>query len=61
MTLLEKPRYEDYEIEYLGKNAWAWLGNGFCTRDTDGRDLTWFMGLIDNEDKQRKYDVLVER
>lgn len=55
MELLSVPRYEDYEIEYRHGNAWYWLGNGYSSRDTDGRDLTWYMGLVDGEDRQREY------
>ncbi|KAI9872864.1 MAG: hypothetical protein M1830_001115, partial [Pleopsidium flavum] len=33
MQLLEDPRYEDYEIEYVDKkNMFSFLGNGFATR-----------------------------
>jgi len=55
--MLSAPRYEDYDIEYRHGNAWYWLGNGFSTRDLDGRDLTFYMGLVDDLDKQRDYDV----
>ncbi|KAJ6005156.1 FAD/NAD-P-binding domain-containing protein [Penicillium sp. IBT 35674x] len=57
MELLEKPRYEDYDITYWGKNMWAWLGNGFTQRDVDGRDITWFLGLVDGIDQQRDYVI----
>jgi hypothetical protein len=57
MELIETPRYEDYEIQYRNRNVWHWLGNGFSTRDLDGRDLTWYMGLVDGRDEQRHFDV----
>jgi hypothetical protein len=57
MELIEFPRYEDYKIEYCGRNVWSWLGNGFSTRDLDGRDLTWYLGLVDGEDVQRDFEV----
>jgi hypothetical protein len=55
--LVSSPRYEDYEIEYDSNNVWSWLGNGFSTRDLDGRDLTKHMGLLDGLDRQIDYDV----
>lgn len=57
MELIEHPRYEDYRIEYKAMNRWAFLGNGFSTRDYDGRDVTWFWGLVDGNDKQEQYDL----
>lgn len=54
---MASPRYHDYRIEYRSQNMWSWLGNGFSLRDYDGRDLTWYMGLIDNEDTQKAYEV----
>jgi hypothetical protein len=53
--VVETPRYEDYEITYHGKNMWAWLGNGFSTRDLDGRDNTWYWGLVDGVDKHSDF------
>ncbi len=57
MELIENPRYEDYDIVYRSRNVWSFLGNGFSLRDNDGRDLTYYMGLVDGEDRQRDYDV----
>jgi hypothetical protein len=28
------------------------LGNGFAARESDGRDLTWYLGLMGDEDVQ---------
>lgn len=52
LTVLQKPRYEDYEIEYWSGNAFNYLGDGFDVREYDGRDLTWYYGLMNGEDKQ---------
>jgi hypothetical protein len=52
---LAVPRYEDYDIEYQDRNMWAWLGNGFSTRDYDGKDTTWFWGLVDGKDEGEPY------
>jgi len=55
MELIDTPRYEDYEIKYHSINRWAFLGNGWSVRDYNGRDITWFWGLVDNEDKKQEY------
>jgi hypothetical protein len=57
MELIATPRYEDYEIEYNSTNQWSWLGNGFSTRDNDGRDITWYMGLVDGKDTQQDFKL----
>lgn len=44
MDLLEQPRYEDYEIVYKNGNAFAYLGNGFSTKEFDGSDLAYYLG-----------------
>ncbi|KAI1613510.1 FAD/NAD-P-binding domain-containing protein [Exophiala viscosa] len=43
-TLMEKPRYEDYRIEYQSGNPFGFLGNGFSTREYNGSDLSWYLG-----------------
>lgn len=57
LELMEKPRLQDYKYVYWSKNMWSWLGSGFSARDYDGRDLTWYFGLVDGQDRQRDYDV----
>ncbi|KIX09207.1 uncharacterized protein Z518_00286 [Rhinocladiella mackenziei CBS 650.93] len=52
LTVLQKPRFEDFDIDYLSQNRFNFLGNGFDTREFDGRDITWYYGLLNNEDKQ---------
>ncbi|CAK4032956.1 sterigmatocystin biosynthesis monooxygenase stcW [Lecanosticta acicola] len=49
LHLMERPRYEDYEIETWDDNVFAFLGNGFDTREFDGRDITNYLGNIDEE------------
>lgn len=44
MDLLEQPRYEDYEIVYWHGNPFAYLGNGFSTKEFDGSDLSYYLG-----------------
>ena len=55
--MMARPRLQDYKHVYRSNNMWSWLGNGVSCRDFDGTDLTWYMGLVDNEDKQKEYDV----
>ncbi|PKS11138.1 hypothetical protein jhhlp_002899 [Lomentospora prolificans] len=54
LTVLQKPRFEDYEFEYLSDNIFNFLGNGFHVREYDGHDLTWYYGLLDGKDEQPK-------
>ncbi|KAJ9157859.1 FAD/NAD-P-binding domain-containing protein [Pleurostoma richardsiae] len=54
--LLRSPRYEDYDIKYMSNNQWEYLGNGFHMREFDGRDTTFWMGLLDGEDRQPQYN-----
>ncbi|GAB7362867.1 hypothetical protein MBLNU230_g3169t1 [Neophaeotheca triangularis] len=59
LHLLSTVRYEDYEIEYWDGNRFAFLGNGFDTRETDGRDVTDYLGSLDGEgvDRQPEWDT----
>jgi cation diffusion facilitator CzcD-associated flavoprotein CzcO len=52
LMMLQKVRFEDYEIEYHSGNAFNFLGDGFHVREYDGSDLTWYYGLMNGEDKQ---------
>lgn len=58
LQLMESPRYEDYEIEYWDDNRFAFMGNGFEIREFDGRDITNYLGCLDEEgrDVQPEYD-----
>ena len=39
-----RPRYEDYDIEYVHQNPWAILGNGYTwSEKTEGMDPTPFL------------------
>ncbi|KAK5170357.1 uncharacterized protein LTR77_004944 [Saxophila tyrrhenica] len=55
LHLLDRPRYEDYDIEYWDENRYAFLGNGFDTREYDGRDITNYLGSLDGRDVQPEY------
>lgn len=53
LELLENPRFEDYEITYQNSNRFEFLGNGFDVREFDGRDLSYYLGILDGVgDKQ---------
>lgn len=52
---MKTPRWEDYEIKYEKKNRFWYLGNGFSEREFDGRDLSWYLGLLDGKDEQPEY------
>ncbi len=60
MQLLEDPRYEDFEIEYMDpKNMYSFLGNGFATREFNGQDITNYLGLLERQgerDQQPEFD-----
>lgn len=49
LALLEEPRFEDYHITYKNsKNMFEFLGNGFHAREFDGRDLSYYLGILDD-------------
>jgi hypothetical protein len=41
--MLEVPRYEDYDIQYRGKNRYQFMGNGFTREEVTGQDLSWYL------------------
>ncbi|KAL4819975.1 hypothetical protein BDW67DRAFT_181685 [Aspergillus spinulosporus] len=49
---MKNPRWEDYNLTYTTTNRFGYLGNGFAARESDGRDLTWYLGLLGDEDVQ---------
>lgn len=51
--LMATPRFEDYNIEYCNRmNMFEFLGNGFNVREFDGRDLSYYLGLLNGRDVQ---------
>lgn len=62
LTLLETPRYEDFDIEYDDPlDMWGFLGNGFHTRERDGSDISWYLGTLTEKGLQISEADLVER
>lgn len=65
LHMLERVRVEDFEVEYWDVGArFAFLGNGFDVREEDGRDVTGYLGGLDEEgrDVQPVYgEELVQR
>lgn len=62
MDMLRHPRFEDFDIRYCnGLNRWQFLGNGFSTREFDGRDFTNYWGLLNGRDVQRDLEAEVEK
>ena len=59
LELMRQPRFEDFEIEYWDENIFAFMGNGFEMREFDGRDLTNYLGSLDEHgrDVQPDYDT----
>ncbi|KKY27757.1 putative flavin-binding monooxygenase [Diplodia seriata] len=49
---MKAPRWEDYVLNYADRNRFYYLGNGFAAREVDGRDITWYLGLLDGKDVQ---------
>jgi hypothetical protein len=51
LKVMEGVRWEDWEIEYENENCFAFLGNGFEVRESDGRDITNYLGNLDDGGK----------
>lgn len=46
--MLEEPRYEDYKWEYIRRNRFSYLGNGFSTREDPGKDTAYYFDRPDD-------------
>jgi hypothetical protein len=44
------PRYQDFEVTYMSKNRFAYLGNGFTAQEENDEDLTGYLKAIPTED-----------
>ncbi|EIM91707.1 FAD/NAD-P-binding domain-containing protein [Stereum hirsutum FP-91666 SS1] len=58
IELLTNPRWEDWDYEYgYAGNRFGYWGNGFTMRELDGRDTTFYYGLLeDHVDEQPDYE-----
>ncbi|TVY43886.1 putative sterigmatocystin biosynthesis monooxygenase [Lachnellula subtilissima] len=45
--MMTNPRWEDWEWTSRNSNIFAYLGNGFSTREAAGKDLTWYFDKPD--------------
>lgn len=54
--VMNKVRWEDYDLKFAEKNRFTYLANGFAQREFDGRDLSWYIGLLEGgKDAQPEY------
>ncbi|KIX98817.1 uncharacterized protein Z520_05278 [Fonsecaea multimorphosa CBS 102226] len=59
LRLIEKPRYEDFAITYEKENMFSFLGNGFHVCESDGSDITWYLGATETHiDEQEVREVM---
>ncbi|KAF5385429.1 hypothetical protein D9757_005446 [Collybiopsis confluens] len=59
IEILSNPRWEDWDYEYgHAGNRFGHFGNGFTMREVDGRDTTFYYGLLDGKDEQPDYSDL---
>ncbi|KAM0751744.1 FAD/NAD-P-binding domain-containing protein [Meredithblackwellia eburnea MCA 4105] len=59
MEMMHNPRFEDFDYEYEKSyvgNRFGYFGNGFTMREEDGRDTTYYYGLLDGKDEQPDYE-----
>ncbi|KAK4699145.1 hypothetical protein P7C70_g7120, partial [Phenoliferia sp. Uapishka_3] len=54
--VMNKVRWEDYELTTTSANRFEYMANGFAQREFDGRDLSWYIGLLEGgKDAQPDY------
>ncbi|CAK4033646.1 steroid monooxygenase [Lecanosticta acicola] len=53
--VMRQPRWEDYDMRHCERNRFAYFGNGFATRESDGKDLSWYLGQLGEEDVQPSF------
>jgi hypothetical protein len=49
---MKQVKWEDYELQWASANRFEYLANGFAAREFDGRDTSWYLGLLDGQDVQ---------
>lgn len=53
--IMKNPRWEDFNMSYLKGNRFEYFGNGFHVRESNGKDLSWYLGLLDGKDEEPDY------
>ncbi|KAK4701577.1 hypothetical protein P7C70_g4652, partial [Phenoliferia sp. Uapishka_3] len=56
--MLNKVRWEDYDVTTTSANRFEYMANGFAQREFDGRDMSWYIGLLEGQggkDEQPDY------
>ena len=43
LEVMNKPRWEDYEVTYLSRNRFDYLGNGRTILEIEGGDLAYYL------------------
>ncbi|KAF2008868.1 FAD/NAD(P)-binding domain-containing protein [Aaosphaeria arxii CBS 175.79] len=43
MEMIDTPRWEDFDIDYVNENPFAFMGNGVSKREALGKDLTFYL------------------
>ncbi len=57
---LKEPRLEDFKVDYIGLNRFAYFGHGFSEADLDdGANAVWYLDLLRSEAAagQDVYDI----
>jgi len=61
LRLLERPRFEDFEIEYDDPDdMFSFFGNGFHVCERDGSDITWYLGKPKKEGDEKKVREIMD-
>jgi hypothetical protein len=53
--MLETARLEDWQWTPFNKNRFGYLGNGFSTKEENGRDLSWYFNAPEEGYEKIKY------
>jgi len=62
LRLLEHPRYEDYEFKYdKPEDLFQFFGSGFHISESNGADITWYLGKLEKEVDEAKVQEVMDR
>ncbi|KAF9876803.1 hypothetical protein CkaCkLH20_05649 [Colletotrichum karsti] len=51
MEMIESPRWEDFNIEYIHSNPFSFMGNGISQREAQGQDLTFYLDNMTSDNR----------